>query len=249
MDLTLHRRLSIAPMLEWTDRHERYFLRLLSKKILLYTEMVTSYALINGDPRRFLRHSPDEYPVALQLGGSIPQHLAQCAWMGQEAGFQEINLNCGCPSDRVQSGAFGACLMREADRVAECVATMKAKVRIPVTVKTRIGIDHQDSWEFFNDFIQTVSQAGCDTFIVHARKAWLKGLSPKENREKPPLNYGFAYRIKKENPHLNISLNGGVRSLEVVSHLLEGRPQGELLPVKGERWANFLILSLFPLME
>lgn len=210
-------------MLDWTDRHERYFLRLLSKRILLYTEMVTAPALLNGDPARFLRHNSAEHPVALQLGGSIPADLALCAKMGEDAGYQEINLNCGCPSDRVQSGAFGACLMNEAQRVADCVAAMQAAVRIPVTVKTRIGIDQQDSWEFFADFIQTVARAGCTTFIIHARKAWLKGLSPRENREIPPLNYGFAYRLKQENPHLNISLNGGVRSLDAVVNLLEGR--------------------------
>jgi len=222
MNLNVSRKLSIAPMLDYTDRHERYFLRLLSKQILLYTEMVTSFALLHGDPTRFLRHSPEDNPCALQLGGSIPADLALCARMGEDAGYQEINLNCGCPSDRVQSGSFGACLMREAERVAECVAAMRAVVKIPVTVKTRIGIDHDDSWEFFQSFIKTVEKAGCEVFIVHARKAWLKGLSPRENREKPPLNYGFAYRIKKENPHLHISLNGGVRSLEAVSNLLNG---------------------------
>lgn len=233
MNLNVNRKLSIAPMLDYTDRHERYFLRLLSKHILLYTEMVTAFALLHGDPQRFLRHNPADNPCALQLGGSIPADLARCAKMGEDAGYQEINLNCGCPSDRVQSGAFGACLMREADRVAECVAAMQAVVKIPVTVKHRIGIDHDDSWEFFENFVNTVAAAGCNVFIVHARKAWLKGLSPKENRERPPLNYGFAYRIKQENPHLNISLNGGVRSLEAVEKLLAGVSTRGLTPDQG----------------
>lgn len=233
MNINNNRKLSIAPMLDYTDRHERYFLRLLSKNILLYSEMVTAFALLHGDPDRFLRHSAEENPTALQLGGSIPADLAKCAKMGEDAGYQEINLNCGCPSDRVQSGAFGACLMREAEKVAECVSAMRAAVKIPVTIKTRIGIDHDDSWEFFENFIKTVEKAGCDVFIVHARKAWLKGLSPKENREVPPLNYGFAYRIKHENPHLNISLNGGVRSLEAVENLLSGQSTRGITPDQG----------------
>lgn len=233
MNLNVHRKLSIAPMLDWTDRHERYFLRLISKQILLYTEMVTAPALLHADAQRFLRHNVEEHPVALQLGGSVPADLAVCARMGEDAGYAEINLNCGCPSDRVQSGAFGACLMREASRVAECVAAMRNAVKIPVTVKHRIGIDHDDSWEFCENFVRTVADAGCEVFIVHARKAWLKGLSPKENREIPPLNYGFAYRLKQEYPHLHISVNGGVRSLEAVEKLLKGESVQELTGDRG----------------
>ena len=191
MNLNFHRRLSIAPMLDYTDRHERRFLRLLSKNVLLYTEMIAANALVHAEPSRFLKHDPSENPVALQLGGSDPVMLAEAAKMVEGAGFDEVNLNCGCPSERVQSGAFGACLMREKDRVAECVFKMRAAVKIPVTVKTRIGVDNDDSLEFFFDFVKTVADAGCDTFIIHARKAWLKGLSPKENREVPPLRYDF----------------------------------------------------------
>lgn len=247
MSLQEHRKLSIAPMLDWTDRHERYFLRLISKEILLYTEMVTTFALLHGDPNRFLRHDAAETPVALQLGGSTPADLAACARMGEDAGYQEINLNCGCPSDRVQSGAFGACLMREADKVAEGVAAMKAAVKIPVTVKTRIGIDHDDSWEFFSHFLHTVAKAGCSDFIVHARKAWLKGLSPKENREIPPLNYGFAYRIKSENPQWNISVNGGVRSLAAVENLLQGKGVQDLVADRGGPVGDREVVAPVPL--
>ncbi|MDR1758964.1 MAG: tRNA dihydrouridine(20/20a) synthase DusA [Fibrobacter sp.] len=220
-DLHFYRRLSIAPMLDYTDRHERYFLRMLSRNILLYSEMITAPALLHGEPERFLRHHPAEHPVALQLGGSHPQNLALCAKMGEDAGYSEINLNCGCPSDRVQSGSFGACLMKEAALVGECISAMQAAVKIPVTIKTRIGIDHDDSWEFFLDFIETTGRAGCDTYIIHARKAWLKGLSPKENREVPPLNYEFVFRLKALKPHLNISINGGVRTLAQTKELLQ----------------------------
>jgi tRNA-dihydrouridine synthase A len=220
MNLNFNRRLSVAPMLDYTDRHERYFLRLLSRYTLLYSEMITANALLHADPHRFLRHDTFEHPLAIQLGGSDPRMLAACAKMAEDAGFCEINLNCGCPSDRVQSGAFGACLMKEKQCVADCVSAMQAVVKIPVTVKTRIGIDHDDSWEFFFDFVKYVADAGCYTFIIHARKAWLKGLSPRENREKPPLNYDFVYRLKEEMPHLKISLNGGVRSMDLVESLL-----------------------------
>lgn len=219
-DLQFHRRLSIAPMLDYTDRHERYFLRMLSRYTLLYTEMITVPALLHSNPERFLRHHVQEHPVALQLGGSDPKGLAVCAKMGENAGYSEINLNCGCPSDRVQSGSFGACLMKEPSLVGECISEISAAVKIPVTVKTRIGIDHDDSWDFFQNFIQTLYSAGCSIFIIHARKAWLKGLSPRENREVPPLNYDFVFKLKKENPHLNLSLNGGVRSLGLAEELL-----------------------------
>ncbi len=220
MNLNFNRQVSIAPMLDYTDRHERYFLRLISKHILLYTEMVTTHALIHSDKNRFLRHSPFEYPLALQLGGSDPKMLAECAKMGEDAGFFEINLNCGCPSDRVQQGSFGACLMRHKDLVAECLYQMQKAVSIPVTLKTRIGIDHDDSFEFFFDFIKTQAEAGCKTFIIHARKAWLKGLSPKENRSIPPLQYSYAIELKKQLPDLHISLNGGVTSIEQIQELL-----------------------------
>ena len=214
------RKLSVAPMLDWTDRDFRYLLRLISKHTLLYTEMVTTGALIHGDRQRFLAHDATEYPLALQLGGSDPTALVECAKMGEDAGYSEINLNVGCPSDRVQSGSFGACLMAEPQLVAEGVAAMKNAVSIPVTVKTRLGIDEQDSYQFLTDFIDAVSAAGCETFILHARKAWLKGLSPKENRDVPPLDYERVYQVKKDYPELHIDINGGIHSLiEVQEHL------------------------------
>lgn len=213
-------RLSVAPMLDWTNRDFRYFLRLISKHCLLYTEMVTTGALIHGDRERFLGHDISEYLLALQLGGSNPKDLAQCARLGQEAGYSEINLNVGCPSDRVQSGSFGACLMAEPELVAECIAAMQAEVDIPVTVKTRLGIDEHDSYEFLTNFINKVSAAGCDVFILHARKAWLQGLSPKENRDVPPLDYQRVYQIKQDFPQLHIDINGGVHTLsEAQEHL------------------------------
>lgn len=214
------RKLSVAPMLDWTDRDCRYMLRLISRHCLLYTEMVTTGALIHGDRDRFLAHEVEEHPLALQLGGSDPKELAQCAVMGQDAGYQEINLNVGCPSDRVQSGSFGACLMAEPELVAECVAAMQADVSIPVTVKTRLGIDHFDSYQFLTNFIDKVSAAGCDIFILHARNAWLQGLSPKENRDVPPLNYERVYQVKRDYPHLHIDINGGVQDLTQAKHLL-----------------------------
>jgi tRNA-dihydrouridine synthase A len=207
-------RLSVAPMLDWTDRDCRYFLRLISKHSLLYTEMVTTGALIHGDRDRFLKHDISEIPLALQLGGSDPDDLARCARLGQEAGYSEINLNVGCPSDRVQSGSFGACLMAEPKLVAEGVAAMRAEVSIPVTVKTRLGIDKLDSYEFVHDFIAQVATSGCDIFIMHARKAWLDGLSPKENRDIPPLEYERVYQLKRDFPDLHIDINGGITSLE-----------------------------------
>ncbi len=206
--------------MDWTDRHARFFLRLISKHTLLYTEMVTSGAVINGDREKLLGFDPDENPIALQLGGSDPQALAECAKIGEDFGYDEINLNVGCPSDRVQSGRIGACLMAEPELVAECLAAMKSVTALPITVKHRIGIDEQDSYEFLYDFVQKVSGSGCDSFIVHARKAILSGLSPKQNREVPPLIYPSVYQLKQDFPHLEMIINGGIRSLdEVVEHL------------------------------
>ena len=212
-------RFSIAPMLDWTDSHCRYFLRLISQHALLYTEMVTTGAILNGRGD-YLAYNEEEHPLALQLGGSEPQELAQCARRAVERGYDEINLNVGCPSDRVQNGRFGACLMASPALVADCVAAMRAEVSIPVTVKSRIGIDELDSYEFLCSFIEQVSAAGCDTFILHARKAWLSGLSTKENREIPPLDYQRVYRVKEDYPHLTIAINGGIQSMsDVATHL------------------------------
>jgi len=217
---TLDRRFSIAPMMDWSDHNCRYFWRLLTRQALLYTEMVTTAALINGDRERFLHFNPEEHPVALQLGGSDPQDLARCARWAQEWGYDEVNLNCGCPSDRVQSGMFGACLMARPELVADYVRAMRDSCDIPVTVKHRIGIDHMDSYGQLLDFIAPVAAAGCPVFIVHARKAWLQGLSPKENREIPPLNYPWVYQLKRDLPQLGIVLNGGIQSLrECQDHL------------------------------
>lgn len=220
IDVSLSCRFSVAPMLDWTDRHCRYFHRLLSSQTLLYTEMVTTGAIIHGKGD-FLAYNEEEHPLALQLGGSNPVDLAHCAKLAQERGYDEINLNVGCPSDRVQNGRFGACLMAEPALVAQCVAAMKAVVDIPVTVKTRIGIDDQDSYEFLTHFVNVVSeQGGCEQFTIHARKAWLSGLSPKENREIPPLDYPRAYQLKQDFPQLTIAVNGGVKSLaEAKEHL------------------------------
>ena len=206
-------RFCVAPMMEWTDRHCRYFLRLLSRRTFLYTEMVTVDAVLYGDRERLLRFNPAEHPVGFQLGGSDPRKLAEAARIGAGFGYDEINLNVGCPSDRVQSGRFGACLMAEPDLVAECIAAMRAAVLVPVTVKCRIGIDDQDAEESLDRFVESVAQAGCRTFIVHARKAWLKGLSPKENRDVPPLDYRRGHRLKARLPELEIVLNGGIESL------------------------------------
>ncbi len=210
----LDRRLCIAPMLDWTDRYCRYFLRLISRHVVLYTEMVTTGAIIHGDRERFLKFDKFEHPVVLQLGGSDPADLAQCAKLGEEWGYDEINLNVGCPSDRVQSGRFGACLMATPELVAECVDAMKQSVSIEVTVKHRIGIDDRDSYGELCDFIGASSEAGCRTFIVHARKAWLQGLSPKENRKIPPLSYETVYRLKQDFPALEIIINGGITTLD-----------------------------------
>ncbi len=214
MGQTLNRTLSVAPMMAYTDRHCRYLLRLISRRALLYTEMVTTGALIHGDRERFLHHNPVERPLACQLGGSDPAELATCARLVEAAGYNEVNLNCGCPSDRVQTGHFGACLMKSPRRVADCVAAMRAACDIPVTVKHRIGVDDLDSYAHLRDFVGTVSESGCATFIVHARKAWLQGLSPKENRNVPPLLYERVYQLKTDFPHLEIILNGGVTNLE-----------------------------------
>ena len=214
-------RLSVAPMMDWTDRHCRYFHRLLSRRALLYTEMVTTGALIHGDVERHLRFNAEEHPLALQLGGSEPADLAHCAKLGEQWGYDEINLNCGCPSERVQRGAFGACLMAEPDLVADCVKAMVDVVSVPVTVKHRIGIDKAESYEFVRDFVGTVSAAGCNVFIVHARNAWLKGLSPKENREVPPLRYELVHRLKQEFPDLTICINGGITGADVLAGQLQ----------------------------
>jgi tRNA-dihydrouridine synthase A len=210
----LAHRFSVAPMMEWTDRHCRFFHRLLTRRALLYTEMLTTGAVLHGDRGRLLRYDAAEHPLALQLGGCDPQALAACARIGADLGFDEINLNIGCPSDRVQEGRFGACLMAEPGLVGDCVAAMKAAVAIPVTVKCRIGIDEQDPELALEIFTQAVDRAGADALIVHARKAWLKGLSPKENREIPPLDYDRVYRLKAAHPRLTVVLNGGIGSVE-----------------------------------
>jgi tRNA-dihydrouridine synthase A len=213
-------RFSVAPMMDWTDRHCRYFHRILSRRARLYTEMVTTGALIHGPRARLLAYHPDEHPVALQLGGSEPDDLALCARMAEDAGYDEVNLNIGCPSERVQRGAFGACLMREPDLVASGVAAMQAAVKIPVTVKCRIGVDDQDARESLFGFIERLSDAGCRHFIVHARKAWLKGLSPKENRDIPPLDYPLVHEVKRRWPQLHIGINGGITTLEACNEQL-----------------------------
>ena len=211
---TVSRRFSVAPMMDWTDRHCRFFLRLLSKRALLYTEMVTTGALLNGDAERFLRHDETEHPLALQLGGSTPADLAACARMAQDAGYDEVNLNVGCPSDRVQNNMIGACLMAHPALVAECVKAIRDAVSIPVTVKHRIGINGRDSYAQLCDFVGTVRDAGCESFTVHARIAILEGLSPKENRDIPPLRYDVAAQLKDDFPELEIILNGGIKTLE-----------------------------------
>lgn len=217
----LDRRFSVAPMMAWTTPAQRYFMRLITRHALLYTEMVTSAAIIHGDRGKLLGFNSAEHPVALQLGGSDPAQMAAAAKIGEDFGYDEININVGCPSNRVQNGRFGACLMAEPALVGECVAAMRAAVAVPVTVKTRIGIDHQDEYEALHNFVTCVSQAGCESFTVHARKAWLEGLSPKENREKPPLNYATVHRLKQELPHLQIIVNGGIGDLDSASRHLE----------------------------
>lgn len=212
-------RFSVAPMLDWTMRHCRYFHRQFSQHALLYTEMITAPAILHAK-YDLLEYDPAENPVALQLGGSNPKQLAHCAKLVEERGYAEVNLNVGCPSDRVQNGMFGACLMGKADLVADCIKAMQDAVQIPVTVKHRIGIDDLDSYEFLCDFIEKV-QAYSNDFIVHARKAWLSGLSPKENREIPPLDYERVYQLKRDFPHLNISINGGIKTIEEIKYHLQ----------------------------
>lgn len=229
-------RLCLAPMLDWTDRHFRYFIRLLSPHCFLYTEMITTGALLRGDPQRFLSYSSEEHPIALQVGGSDPEALARCAHLAKECGYDEINLNVGCPSDRVQKGRFGACLMKEPGLVAECVAAMRETVggAMGVTVKCRIGVDDQEDYSLLEDFVGLMAEAGCGQVIVHARKAWLSGLSPKENREIPPLNYPWVYQLKRAFPDLGIVINGAIKTVEAalvhlehVDGLMIGRPAYE----------------------
>ncbi|MCU7959635.1 MAG: tRNA dihydrouridine(20/20a) synthase DusA [gamma proteobacterium symbiont of Bathyaustriella thionipta] len=212
--------LSVAPMLDWTDRFERYFLRLISRRVLLYTEMITTAALLHADADYLLEFDDAEHPLALQLGGSDAHELALCSRLGQDRGYDEINLNLGCPSNRVQNGQFGACLMLQPQRVAECTAAMVHAVEIPVSVKIRIGVDEHDRYEELHRFVQMIAASGVERFIVHARKAWLSGLSPKQNREIPPLKYETVFQLKQDFPHLDISLNGGVGSLEQSQTLL-----------------------------
>ncbi|MBU6421468.1 MAG: tRNA dihydrouridine(20/20a) synthase DusA [Gammaproteobacteria bacterium] len=213
-------RVCVAPMMDYTDRHFRYFIRLMSRHTRLYTEMLTTGALLRGAARRFLEFDAREHPLALQLGGSEPRELAACAWLAGDYGYDEVNLNVGCPSDRVQAARFGACLMKEPRLVGDCVAAMRAAAAIPVTVKTRLGVDELDSYEHLAGFVQTVAAAGCGVFIIHARKAWLKGLSPKENREIPPLCYTLAERLKRDFPLLTIVVNGGIQTLTAMQEHL-----------------------------
>jgi len=227
-------------MMEWTDRHYRYLARLMSQHTFLYTEMVTSLALIHGDRSRFLTYNQEEHPVALQLGGNQAKQMAQAAEWGAEAGFDEININIGCPSDRVQAGGFGAYLMREPTRVADCVRAMKAVTETPITVKCRLGVDDDDSYAFFRDFVAEVAEAGCELFVVHARKALLKGLSPRQNREIPELQYDKVYRIKQEFPSLEIILNGGVKSIpEMQQHL--SQVDGVMIGREAYKHPQFLL--------
>ena len=217
---TIDRKICLAPMMDYTDRHFRYLMRLISKQMLLYTEMVHCGAILFGDRERFLAFDPIEIPVALQLGGNDPKQLAECTKIAEDYGYSEVNLNVGCPSDRVQSGQFGACLMANPELVAECVAVMQAEVSIPVTVKNRIGIDKQANYDFLYKFVEPIAAAGCQTFIIHARKAWLDGLSPKQNREIPPLEYKKVYRLKQDFPQLQIIINGGITSYDQIdAHL------------------------------
>ncbi len=218
---TVNRRFCAAPMMDWSDRHCRTFWRLLSRETLLYTEMVTTGALIHGDRARHLDYNAVEHPLALQLGGSNPGELAECARMAEDWGYDEVNLNCGCPSDRVQNNKIGACLMTEPKLVAECIDAMQQAVGIPVTVKHRIGVDDMDAYEGLSQFVGTIAETGCRTFIVHARKAWLKGLSPKENRTVPPLDYDRVRQLKREYPDLEIIINGGINTLEQAETLLD----------------------------
>jgi tRNA-dihydrouridine synthase A len=240
---------SVAPMMDWSDRHCRYFHRLLSRHARLYTEMVTTGAIIYGDKARHLDFSKEEHPIALQLGGSDPKALAECIKMAQDWGYDEINLNCGCPSDRVQNGRFGACLMAEPDLVAEGVHAMKAVTSLPITVKCRIGIDDQDSEADLNNFVTKINAAGVDALTVHARKAWLSGLSPKENRDIPPLDYGRVFRLKANFPHLPIILNGGIKTpQEGLALMQKGNLQGVMLG-RAAYQDPFILLDVDPLFH
>ncbi|AIT63048.1 tRNA dihydrouridine(20/20a) synthase DusA [Coxiella burnetii] len=240
--LMLNRRISIAPMMGCTDRHFRMFMRQISRHVLLYTEMVTTGALLKGKQWRCLDYSPEEHPLALQVGGSDPQSLALCARLAEEKGFDEINLNVGCPSGSVTAGRFGACLLKEAELVADCVAAMSAEVNIPVSVKTRTGVDDQDSYEHLYHFVKTVAEAGCRIFIIHARKAWLKGLSPAENRTVPPLAYPMVYQLKQDFPGLEIIINGGIKTIEAINdHLREV----DGVMIGREAYANPLFCAAF----
>ena len=233
---------SIAPMMAWTDRHARYFLRLISKHTMLYTEMVTTGALLHGERDGFLRYNPAEHPIVLQLGGSQPDDLAECSKMAEDVGYDEVNLNVGCPSDRVKRGRFGAGLMAEPELVAECVAAMRSKVNIPVTVKCRIGIDDMDDESALDEFVGIVAEAGCEHFIVHARKAWLQGLSPKENRNVPPLKYDVVYRLKQARPSLRVTINGGIKTLEAMQQHLQ---HVDAVMLGREAYHNPYLLSQF----
>jgi tRNA-dihydrouridine synthase A len=236
------RTLSVAPMMEWTDRHCRHFHRQITRHTWLYTEMVTTGALLHGDVARHLDFSEREHPVALQLGGSEPEDLARCAKLGEQWGYDEVNLNCGCPSERVQRGAFGACLMAEPQLVAECVKAMRDAVSIDVTIKHRIGIDQQQDYGFVRDFVGAIAEAGCQTFIVHARNAVLKGLSPKENREIPPLRYEVVHRLKRDFPQLEIILNGGIKTLEEIDAQL---PHVDGVMIGREAYHNPWLMAAF----
>jgi tRNA-dihydrouridine synthase A len=232
MPAKINRLFSVAPMLDWTDRHCRYFYRLMSKHALLYTEMVTTGAIIHGDTDRYLEFNNEEHPVALQLGGSNPKELAHCCKVAEDYGYDEINLNVGCPSDRVQSGRFGACLMADPELVRECLEAMQSAVSIDVTVKHRIGIDRADSYDQLAAFVEKVKLSGIKTFIIHARKAWLDGLSPKENRDVPPLRYDAVYAIKQDHPELEIIINGGIGTFEEVKqhlHKVDGAMLGRAI--------------------
>jgi tRNA-dihydrouridine synthase A len=219
--MSMDRRISVAPMMDWTDRHCRYFLRQFSPRLLLYTEMIVAQAIVRGDRRYLLEFDPEEHPVALQLGGAEPAILAEAAAIGAAFGYDEVNLNVGCPSDRVQQATFGACLMARPRLVADCVRAMREAVALPVTVKCRIGVDDRDDWPFLSEFIATIAEAGCGVVIVHARKAVLKGLSPRQNREVPPLDYARAWRVKQGFPALTVVVNGGLRTVPEVAEQLE----------------------------
>ena len=215
-----HSLVSVAPMMDWTDKHCRYFYRLISKNVQLYTEMITTKAILRGDKNRLLDFNDGENPLVLQLGGSDPKEMAECAIIAEDWGYDEVNINVGCPSDRVLSGSFGACLMKEPKLVAQCVEAMIERCGIPITVKHRIGIDDMESYDQLSDFVSLISQKGCQHFIVHARKAWLTGLSPKENRTIPPLNYPWVYQLKKDFPKLKFTINGGIETCQdIAGHL------------------------------